>query len=215
MSAAKVVAIGVLAGAFIFSRTAPAQVGNDNATGPAGEFDAMVTTAGSYDPYTGNATRSITDLVMAGGVGSYPLAFTRTLNSRYSAGVGPEFGRAIFWSHSYQWSIEDEATSDNTAAYPPSFTVNYPDGRSVVFGGNPVPGDPYLHGPPGVRERFQRGPDCYLHLPDGGKIRFHMNTYREQGQDGLTTFNFDFTGIIDPHGHDFRAGDCGGRDRNA
>lgn len=59
------------------------QVGNDNPTGPAGFFNGNVTTGCSYDPWTGNATRSITDLVVAGSVGSYPLAFARTANSRY------------------------------------------------------------------------------------------------------------------------------------
>jgi hypothetical protein len=64
---------------------ASAQVASDNPTGVAGQFNGNVTTGCSYDPYTGNATRSITDLVVAGGVGSYPLAFTRTMNSRYDA----------------------------------------------------------------------------------------------------------------------------------
>jgi hypothetical protein len=55
-----------------------AQMGNDNPTGVAGMFNGNVNTAGSYDPYTGNATRSITDISVAGAVGTYPLAFTRT-----------------------------------------------------------------------------------------------------------------------------------------
>jgi RHS repeat-associated protein len=190
MSARDVIAVAALIGTLLLSGIARAQVGNDNATGPAGEFDAMVTTAGSYNPYTGNATRSITDLVVAGGVGSYPLAFTRTLNTRYG-----------FWSHPYQWSIEDEVMSNTRSQYPKSFTVNYPDGRTIIFSGaNSVAGDPYLHGPPGVRDRFQSGTECYLHLADGGRIWFHMNTYRDQGQDAISTFSFDFKGIYDPYG---------------
>src|ERR1700731_2065660 len=105
-------AVGALVGALLLSGAARAQVGNDNATGTAGEADAMVTTAGSYQIYTGNAVRSITDLVLAGGVGSYPLAFSRTLNTRYSAGGSSEFGYGGFWSHPYQWSIEDEVMSN-------------------------------------------------------------------------------------------------------
>jgi hypothetical protein len=46
-----------------------AQAGNDNPTGVAGMFNGNVTTAGSYDPYTGNTTRGpITDLAVAGGL---------------------------------------------------------------------------------------------------------------------------------------------------
>src|SRR5256885_7331293 len=54
--------------------TAPGQIGDDNPTGPTGAFNGNVTTAGSYDPYTGNAKRSVTDLVVAGSVGGNPLA---------------------------------------------------------------------------------------------------------------------------------------------
>ncbi|HEV3244447.1 MAG TPA: hypothetical protein VGZ31_08550, partial [Chthoniobacterales bacterium] len=50
-----------------------AQVGNDNPTGNAGELDGqgVVTTGCHYDAYTGNAKRSVTDIVVAGGVGAY------------------------------------------------------------------------------------------------------------------------------------------------
>ena len=85
-----------------------ADVGGDNPTGTSGQHNGNVTTGGSYDPYTANATRSVTDLVVAGGVGSYPLAFTRTMNSRYTAGGGnaPAFGAAGTWTFSYQWTID-------------------------------------------------------------------------------------------------------------
>jgi len=58
-----------------------AQVGNDNPTGPSGQFNGNITTGCSYDPYTGNATRTITDIVVAGAVGDYGLSFSRTSNS--------------------------------------------------------------------------------------------------------------------------------------
>src|SRR5207237_7431593 len=55
-----------------------AQVGGDNPTGPFGIFNGNVTTGCSYDPYTGNAMRSIPDISVAGAVGSYGLALSRT-----------------------------------------------------------------------------------------------------------------------------------------
>ena len=54
-----------------------AQVANQNPTGWSGIFNGQVNTGCSYDPYTGNATRSITDIAVAGAVGEYPLALVR------------------------------------------------------------------------------------------------------------------------------------------
>ena len=71
--------------------TAPT-VGNDNPGGPTGEFNGSITTAGSYDPYTGNAKRFIDDLTVTGSVGAYPLKWTRILNTRGGAGFFGESG---------------------------------------------------------------------------------------------------------------------------
>ena len=59
-----------------------AQVGNNNPAGASGIFNGQVGAGCGYDPYTGNATRSITDIAVAGAVGEYPLALVRTANSR-------------------------------------------------------------------------------------------------------------------------------------
>src|SRR5437867_7637979 len=76
--------LSVLAASSLF-----AQAGNDNPTGSSGEFEGsgIVTTGCHYNSYTGNARRAVTDIVVAGGVGAYPLEFTRTSNSRYGAGT--------------------------------------------------------------------------------------------------------------------------------
>src|SRR5437762_8815380 len=86
--------------------TSRAQVGNENPTGPAGIFNGNVTTGCSYDPLTGNAVRSVTDMVVAGGVGTYPLAFSRAANSRSQTWQDFQFGAAGSWQHSYSWSID-------------------------------------------------------------------------------------------------------------
>ena len=54
-----------------------AQVGNNNPGGVSGIFNGQVTTGCAYDPFTGNASRSVTDIVVAGAVGEYPLALVR------------------------------------------------------------------------------------------------------------------------------------------
>ena len=47
-----------------------AETGDDNPTGPAGIFNGNITTGCSYDPYTRNAMRSVTDIVVSGAVGT-------------------------------------------------------------------------------------------------------------------------------------------------
>src|SRR5438445_5339026 len=165
-----ILTIGLSAG------TVSAQVGIDNPTGTAGQFNGNVTTGSSYDPYTANATRSITDLVVAGGVGSYPLAFTRTMNSRHVTGMPAPFGLAGNWNHSFGWSINPIPVSGT--GKPAGYTVNYPDGRQVIFSRQDAVSSVF-RGPLGVRDRFQKigtitnsKGDCYLILPDGGKVHF-------------------------------------------
>ena len=181
-----------------------ADVGSDNPTGTSGQFNGNVTTGCSYDAYTANATRSVTDLVVAGGVGSYPLAFTRTMNSRYTAGVGnsPAFGAAGTWTFSYQWTIDSVTV---TSGYPTNYNVNYPDGRRITFKNfGTLPSgatDPDFRGPLGVRDRFEQlssgKTECYVRLPDGGRVWFHANTMTGTGG---TTYSFVLKGIIDPYG---------------
>jgi hypothetical protein len=110
-----------------------AQIGNNNPTGPAGMFNGNVTTGCSYDPLTGNATRSITDLVVSGSVGSYPLAFARTANSRYQQEDDFAFGPSGGWQHSYSWTIEDSDPVVGINSRPSSYAVHFPDGRAMTF----------------------------------------------------------------------------------
>src|SRR6185295_3045923 len=72
-----------------------AQAGNDNPGGVTAEYHGSITTAGYYDPYTGNAKREIDDIVVPGSVGPYPLKYTRTFHTR---GTNT-------WSHDYEWNL--------------------------------------------------------------------------------------------------------------
>jgi|GEM_PF-598312 len=206
------ISIGVVVAVGLFAGTASAQLGNDNPTGTSGQFNGNVTTGCSYDPYTGNATRSITDLVIAGGVGSYPLAFTRTMNSRYTAGVPTPFGPAGNWNHSFGWSIDPVTVVKSGPGAgigrPASYTVNYPDGRRIIFSNNDA-SDPNFRGAPGVRDRLQQlgagETECYLRLPDGGRVHFHADiqtTVTGSGSNKTYTsqYAFSLTEMIDPYG---------------
>jgi YD repeat-containing protein len=202
---------GALITSILLVSSIRADVGGDNPTGTSGQFSGNITTACSYSPYTANVTRSTTDISVAGGVGTYPLAFTRTMNSRYTVGSSntPAFGQAGTWTHSYQWSIDNASViSNNVLAKPTSYSLNYPDGRRVIFSTANQGTDPYLRGPAGVRDRFQvpagnTNPNFYVRLPDGGQIWFQGYSDGGTGPDGgpyLITWTFSLMGIIDPYG---------------
>lgn len=176
------------------------QVGNDNPTGPSGDFNGRVTTAGSYDPYTGNAKRIVTDLVVAGSLGSYPLEFTRTSNSRgYQTAFRYQFGEAGSWRHSYSWSMEDSPFGE---IQPSQYFVYLPDGRLEIFSSSPS--DIYFRAAPGVRERFQpldlSTMLAYLVLPDGGKVEFTATPVYSPYTGQWYAYSYKATAIIDPYG---------------
>jgi RHS repeat-associated protein len=179
-----------------------AYVGSDNPTGPAGELDraGTITTGGYISPYTANASRSVTDLIVSGGVGAYPLAFTRISNSRSylvndtsSWGQNADFGTAGNWLHSYQWSID--CKWPYVGGKPTKYTVSYEDGSGVTFTAS-TNGDPYWRGGQGVRDRLQLVWDsstvgrAYLIRPDGRKVWFSIS--KSAGNS--------VQGIIDPYG---------------
>lgn len=168
-----------------------AQVGNDNPTGPSGQFNGNITTGGSYDPYTGNVMRSITDLVVSGAVGQYGLSYTRTWNSRAAGG----------WAGNYGWKMDDVIDLPNGQVIP--YTVSFPDGRVDTFG-PPYVGGGY-HASPGTRERLLPLVNnlCYLLLTDGGKVEFSAQTssrYDAETGQTLYTYLFTPTALIDPYG---------------
>lgn len=70
-------------------------VGENNPGGVTAPFNGEVMTAGSYDPLTGNAKRTVVDINLEGAIGAYPLTWTRTFNTR---GRGTAFAGG--WSHS-------------------------------------------------------------------------------------------------------------------
>src|SRR5438874_2288799 len=104
-----------------------------NPTGVSGIFNGQITTGCSYDPWTTNAMRGpIVDIAVAGAVGEYPLALTRTNNSRGVSTTGV-FGQSGGWNHSYNWILEDSETASYNYFLPSAYTVEFPDGRVETF----------------------------------------------------------------------------------
>lgn len=155
------------------SQIVATEVGNDNPTGVTGEYNGSITTAGSYDPYTGNAKRFIDDLVVTGSVGAYPLKWTRALNSR---GVSGPFGDGGGWKHSYQWGLNIQPDPNHCVdPPPPAATVSYPDGRTMTFRheNQPPRYEDDSGGEPGDRlVQIGTSTNYDLMLKDGGRVEF-------------------------------------------
>jgi RHS repeat-associated protein len=186
----------------MFPNSSPGQVGNDNPTGPSGGFNGNVTTACSYDPYTGNARRSVTDLMVTGGVGSYPLAFTRTANSRSQYAVDYRFGEPGSWHHSYEWTMDGINFTQDPNYQPTQYTVYLPDGRYEIF--SPSSSDSCFRSGPGVRDRLQPldwgTMRAYLIFPDGGKVEFTATRTQHWSNVTYYSISYQATAIIDPYG---------------
>lgn len=181
-----------------------------NPTGTAGQFNGNVLAGGSYDPLTGNATRSVADLTVPGSVGAYPLTFARTTNSRLMGGVTTFFGDGGNWRHNYQYEL---AYTFNTWSGNGQLVAHYPDGREVLFVSLPANDPRYgayhadprvqanqvnlLYGPLGTSDRLDNTNPLQpvLLMADGGKVIFE--TYTQAG-DGTPSFRPKF--IVDPHG---------------
>ena len=184
------------------STTVEAQVGSDNPTGVSGQFGDRSMTGCLYDPYTGNATRVVTDMTIAGGIGAYPLSFRRYANSRTA--VASNFGYNNQcpggWQHSCAWSMGNSGDLSDTP-----ITVNFPDGRAIQF--NTATGDAYYRGPAGVKERFQpfaTGTNLgYLIFTDGGKVEFkRTQAFYIDGDTGQRVYYYTYQAqaLVDPFG---------------
>jgi hypothetical protein len=155
-----------------------AGLGNDNPNGPRGDYNGSITSAGYYDPFTGNAKRVIDDITVPGSVGAYPLKWSRYLNTRGT--VASFFGQGGAWTHSYSWGLSVWAPPPPRVEPQPDGGIGYPDGRSVDLydaGGRSY--FPMRRALDQVREYvLKTGGGDYglgyydLLLGDGGKVRF-------------------------------------------
>lgn len=122
--------------------------GDDNPTGVAGIFNGQITTAGNYDPYTGNAMRTVDDIVVPGTAGAHPLKWTRYFNSHVTYGdnlIGGQWRFSYYdYKHYASWApptpdgrriTGDYGTEDySESPYPyTSETLHMGDGSKVVL----------------------------------------------------------------------------------
>ncbi|HWH91722.1 MAG TPA: DUF6531 domain-containing protein, partial [Candidatus Binatia bacterium] len=120
-----------------------------NPIGVTGIFNGNVTTGCSYDPLSHSSQREITDLVVPGSIGKYPLKMTRYYNSRHflSGSMGPG------WSYEYYWGLSAAGSK-----------LTYPNGNVL---------DRRCQQPVGISDWWQTGTD--FRLADGGTVHFDTN----------------------------------------
>lgn len=183
---------------FPFPRLFEGAPGNDNPTGVMGDYNGSITTGGSYDPYTGNAKRFVTDLTVTGSVGAYPLKWTRILNTRDA--MSGALGQGGTWRHSYGWGlwVRPYGYHYGGGTYDgPDGSVSYPDGRKMDLWANP---DGSYEQASLSAERLDRleakgGGNFDLVLKDGGRVEFRRPPWgAPAGHDVIPT------AIVDPYG---------------
>ncbi|MEY3480095.1 MAG: hypothetical protein RIQ71_870 [Verrucomicrobiota bacterium] len=81
----------------------------------------------TFNVFTGNLHRTITDIEVWGGVGEIPLRLKRTTTSRYMGGVPTPFAGSCNWRHNWQWYIVYGGLNQ---AGQEIINVYYPDGRN-------------------------------------------------------------------------------------
>jgi RHS repeat-associated protein len=180
-------ALFALAGIILFAPTLPRALAQDSPggggtdapgnnsdyegpVGVTGIFNGNITTACSYDPLTHGAKRTVTDIVVPGSVGKYPLKMTRYYNSRSTNGAE---GLAIGWTHEYSWILTESGSK-----------VISPQGS--VY-------DNHCGRPVGVSEYWESGPTSN---PDGT----YNGTFRRADGGRVVFVNSRVSSIIDPYG---------------
>ncbi|MEY2483852.1 MAG: hypothetical protein QOK24_2380, partial [Verrucomicrobiota bacterium] len=205
----------------------PAASPDVNPEGNTGALKAQITTGGSYDAHSGNATRSVNDLHVPGALGVYGLDFTRYWNSVPNDHDSPyavlpiSFGFSG-WSHSWEWHAQEEDYSENVDGdgseeiFTTAITITFPDGhanrykitRSNRAHGYPphwAPPDPRCGPPYTVPEQngFLAGGTVYDYLGDMASDGSAFWLYRPDG--GSVHFEggsgyYYATEVFDPHG---------------
>ena len=126
--------------------------------GVTGIFNGNVATGCSYDPLTHSAHREVTDIMVPGSIGKYPLKMTRYYNSRQQYYALNAIGLGPGWAHEYSWLL-----------YTAGEKVVSPYGNAYDF---------HCGAPVGVSESWNdgiQGPHPTggtWRLSDGGKVHF-------------------------------------------
>jgi hypothetical protein len=166
------IAATVAALAFLSANIFAAEQGDDNPTGVSGIYNGSVDSGGSYDPYNGNARRTVDDLTVPGALGAYPLKWSRTFNSHATYGATSTGGK---WSFSYIGYRFD----------PVRNIIFTPSGGGLDFLNAQ---DERIFGVPEFVETEYPYQERTLRMGDGGKVVFLVSNGNKASK------------IIDPYG---------------
>jgi RHS repeat-associated protein len=124
----------------------------------------------TFNPFTGNLHREVTDIQVFGSVGEIPLELRRTTTSRYMGGVATPFASSGSWRHNWQWQLIYGGTN---GAGQEIINVYYPDGRNELFSKASASAQ-YLTAVSRVSERVRQASatDYNLIFTDGSQLYF-------------------------------------------
>jgi hypothetical protein len=152
----------------------------------------VITTAGFYDPYWGNATRSVVDVKVHGAVTTTPFAFGRNLDTRFA--LGAYGGYARNWRTNWSWILE--WTNVGSGGLQGYFTLYPPSGGPMQFNVPLGQGAGWYFASGALSTQLLQtstnAPTVYL--PDGTQILFHLVS------NSSTIDWFYPTSITDPYG---------------
>ncbi|HEX5154387.1 MAG TPA: RHS repeat-associated core domain-containing protein [Parafilimonas sp.] len=122
----------------------------------------------TFNPYTGNVHRAITDLEVWGSTGDEPLAWKRYSNSR-SGHYTSAYGNAHNWNSSYQFSM---GNADSNIYKQAQVLIHYPEGGENIYTQDSVNKKLWLS-PAGVGKKLFQNKDTFtLQTANGYRYRF-------------------------------------------
>lgn len=221
-----IILIWVAASAIGFAQGTP-PTPEKNPEGNTGALKPQITTGGSYDAHSGNATRSVEDLHVPNALGVYGLDLTRHWNSLLVDHDNPyttlptSFGSSG-WSHSWEWQAvyaeegpdqdAEGGGAEGTQRWTTSITITFPDGHANKYKitrvnrgypgytGSPGWGPPYSTA---EQNGFLTGGSVYDSLSDMAADGSEFWLYRADG--GSVHFvggsgGYQATEVYDPNG---------------
>jgi len=209
--------------------------------GVTGIFNGNVATGCSYDPLTHSAHREITDMIVPGSIGKYPLKMTRYYNSRQQYYASTAIGLSPGWAHEYSWllytagekvvsphgnvydfhcgapvSVSEGWDDGIQGPHPNGGTWRLADGGKVNFNGSHQVN--YIEDPYGLRTtiEYQNGLRWRVTEPGGRCLVFTYNTTDPSDNTRLLTrveaYDYYNGHRIDWVGYSYTNVDSGGRD---
>jgi RHS repeat-associated protein len=122
----------------------------------------------TFNPYTGNVHRSITDLEVWGSTGDEQLVWKRYSNSR-SGDYTSSYGNVHNWNSNYQFFMQE---NDSNLFKQAQVLIHYPEGGENIYTQDSIDKEMWLP-PAGVGKKLLQNSDTFtLQMASGYRYRF-------------------------------------------